>query len=621
VTRLDADLDDVVIDLRAPDASPVLDYIRALYDEYSTLGDGDVATYIPELETADPSWFGICVVTVDGHRFEVGDTDVPFTIQSISKPFVYGIALEDRGVDAVLQRVGVEPSGDVFNSIVVDASNRPFNPMVNAGAIVTAGLVKGSTDADQIARVDDTLARYAGRRLHVDPAVFASERATGDRNRAIAYLMRSFGMIDGDVDATVDRYFRQCSVVVTTRDLAMMAATLANRGRNPVTGDVALDDHYLEHVLSVMSTCGMYDYAGEWAYTVGLPAKSGVAGGVIAVLPGQFGIGVFSPRLDGRGNSVRGVRVCQRFASDFSLHPMRFQPEVGAVVRSSHRGSDARSHRVRPNEEYQLLATRGDAIRVLELQGDLFFGSAERVFRTVVEDLDGVEYVVLDLKRVGTIDDAAATILANLATALDAADRVLVVAHVAGRDDAVLGMLAARGSRLVADTDLALEWCEERVLSGTRDLAAVPSAALDQQALFDGLSPEALAAIEARVTVPHAGAGDLLIEAGAPADALFFVLSGSASVWLTVDGDTRGRRLTTLGPGVEFGELALLDEGVRSASVFADGECVIARLGVDDLRALESEQPGVVGAIYRNLARNLAGRLRRANEQLRTLAR
>ena len=210
--------------------SPIASYLAALLDEYREADDGELATYIPELRHADPTWFSICVCTTDGHVYEVGDSGVEFTIQSISKPFVFGAALDRRGRDDVFARVGVEPSGNPFNAIVVDDEQRPFNPMVNAGAIVTTAMVETE------ARILDCLGAFAGRELAVDESVYESERATGDRNRAISFLMRSFGVMDADADVAVDHYFRQCSVAVTGRDLAVMGATLANRGRNPVTG-------------------------------------------------------------------------------------------------------------------------------------------------------------------------------------------------------------------------------------------------------------------------------------------------------------------------------------------------------------------------------------------------
>lgn len=295
--------------------------LNELHLKYRNLGEGAVADYIPELARANPDWFAICAVTPDGQIYEIGDYEQQFTIQSMSKPFVYGLALEDHGRDAVLQRVGVEPTGDAFNSIIkLDSSNRPHNPCVNAGAIATTSMIKGNGPTERLNRMLELFRKYIGRKAYVDMSVFMSERTTGHRNRAIAYLMLNFGMIENEVEQILDLYFQQCSILVTCRDMAVMGATLANGGVNPLTGERALDANYIRDVLTVMYTCGMYDYAGEWAYSVGLPAKSGVAGGIFAVVPNKLGIAVYSPRLDSRGNSVRGIRVCEELSQNFGMH-------------------------------------------------------------------------------------------------------------------------------------------------------------------------------------------------------------------------------------------------------------------------------------------------------------
>ena len=271
---------------------PVEGLLHDVWREVSGLHDGEIATYIPELAKADPATCGISLATLDGQVYVAGDL-TPFSIQSVSKPFAYALALADRGEHAVLAKVGTEPTGDPFNSISIDvATGRAHNPMVNAGAIVTSTLVDGTTRDAQFERLLAGLSGFAGRPLDVDEEVFASERDTGDRNRAIAYLMRSAGLLEDDVDEQVELYFRQCSVLVTARDLAVMAATLANGGLNPVTGEQVVPRHIVASVLTVMTTCGMYDYAGEWLFRVGLPAKSGVSGGISAALPGQLGLGV-----------------------------------------------------------------------------------------------------------------------------------------------------------------------------------------------------------------------------------------------------------------------------------------------------------------------------------------
>lgn len=308
------------------DISQLKDQISALYEKYKDNHDGAVATYIPELGKADPADFAISLATVQGEVFSVGDAQREFTIQSICKPMAFIMALEKHGREKTLRHVGVEPSGDPFNSIELDPKNgppRPFNPMVNAGAISVASLIKGYRGLG-VAEYVERLGRAAGRELRVDEAVRDSEAATGHRNRAIAWLMRNFDIIDADVDETLHQYFSQCSVLVNCADLAVIGATLANMGENPITGEDVFGIQYVKDALAVMFTCGMYDFAGEWAYRVGLPAKSGVSGGIMAVVNRQMSIAVYSPRLDARGNSVRGIQVCTELAEEFGLHAFDF---------------------------------------------------------------------------------------------------------------------------------------------------------------------------------------------------------------------------------------------------------------------------------------------------------
>ena len=313
-------LDGLIGSLRSA-VAPMRGTLQGLHAKYRDVSSGNVANYIPELALANPNWFGISVVTVDGQAFDVGDHQQLFSIQSVSKPFVFGQALDDHGRDAVLAKVGVEPTGEAFNAIVLDEqSNRPFNPLVNAGAIATADLIHGKDFADRIKRLTGTFNRYAGRELYIDNAIFMSERTTGHRNRAIAHLMLNFGMVSDKIEDSLELYFQQCSILVNAHDLAVMGATLANAGTNPLTKQRAIEQQHVKDVLSVMLTCGMYDYAGEWAYRVGLPAKSGVGGGICAVVPGVAGIGIFSPLLDARGNSVRGIKVCEDLSTRFGLH-------------------------------------------------------------------------------------------------------------------------------------------------------------------------------------------------------------------------------------------------------------------------------------------------------------
>ena len=295
--------------------------IERLHARHADLDEGEVATYIPELAKADPRAFGIAVASAQGRIFEVGDAQVPFTIQSVSKPLVFGLAVETLGHDAVLAHVDVEPSGDAFNSIQLQpGTNRPFNPLINAGAIAVAGALHARFGDEAFEMTLERLGEAAGRRLELDETVYRSESATGHRNRAIGHLLLNFGRIETDVEAALDLYFRQCSILVTARDLAVIGATLSNMGQNPLTGREVFDIRAVKDMLSIMFTCGMYDYSGQWAYRVGVPAKSGVSGGVMAVVNRQLGIAAWSPRLDARGNSRRGVEVCVGLADELGLH-------------------------------------------------------------------------------------------------------------------------------------------------------------------------------------------------------------------------------------------------------------------------------------------------------------
>lgn len=297
--------------------------------------------YPPEAAGVERDVFAIALASVDGEVYEVGDCRTRFPLQSLSKVFSYALALGDHGRDRLLERVGVEPSGEAFDSIVFDERNhRPYNPMVNGGALVTSSLVGGTDPEERFDRILTGLRRYAGNDdLVVDERAFEGELRTADRNRATAYLMRSRGMLEGDVEGILALYLRQCSVLVTCRDLAVMAATLANGCVNPLTGDRVLPRAYVRDVLSVLHTCGMYDAAGQWAYDVGVPAKSGVSGGILAVVPGKGGIGVFSPGLDAYGNSVRGVRVCREMSERLGLHVFATDAEDAILGSAARAGS------------------------------------------------------------------------------------------------------------------------------------------------------------------------------------------------------------------------------------------------------------------------------------------
>ncbi len=523
---------------------------------------GAPADYIPELAAVAPDSFGLCLATADGLVYEVGDTDIGFTIQSISKPFTYALALADRGLDGVAEHIDVEPSGEPFNEISLEPeTQRPSNPMINSGAITAASLINGRDAADKFERVRRCYSRFAGRELTMDQAVYESEARTGFRNRAIGYMLRSVGIIDDDPDDAVDRYFRQCSIEITCADLAMMAATLADNGVNPKTHERALSTSLTERVLSVMTTCGMYNAAGDWVTTVGLPAKSGVGGGIIAVLPGQLGISVYSPRLDGHGNSVRGAAACRELSRRLELHFCHVTRSARTAIRADYSVAQLPSRLRRTPEDAEVLAAHGDRARVYELHGDLLFAGAERAVRAIEANADELDALVIDLRRVGEVSQVARGMVEQLQT-----DLVRRGSRVALVDpDAKLGHEASsldpddpRG-RVFIDRDTATEWCEDIVLDRRRPAgtSARTSIDLDEHPLLVGLDPADRDRLCAEFVVRTFARGEVIAERGEPRSGLYLILDGR--VRGTFPGtDGRVHRLVTFSAGMSFGEIPML---------------------------------------------------------------
>lgn len=300
-----------------PDEGEIAQLVVQAHNRYRDVDDGKVADYIPALANASPHLFGICVAGARGHLFAVGDTDVAFSIQSVSKPFVFALVCQAIGHDRARDVLGVNSTGLPFDSVMAVEMNdrRTMNPMVNAGAIATTSLVPGATAEEKWKHVRDGLSRFAGRSLDLDDAVYASESATNLRNQGIAHLLEGYGQLHCDPEHATDVYTRQCSLAVTVTDLAVMGATLADGGVNPVTGERVIDERHCKHVLAVLATAGLYERTGDWLFDVGLPGKSGVSGGIVTVSPGKGGLAVFSPPLDEAGNSVRGQLVT-RFLSE-----------------------------------------------------------------------------------------------------------------------------------------------------------------------------------------------------------------------------------------------------------------------------------------------------------------
>ena len=284
---------------------------------------GRVADYIPELAKANPDALGIYVIGSEGKHSWAGDCHQPFTIQSVVKPILLLQALLDNGVEAVQSRVGVEATGkpfDAINAVDQPLSSGNLNPMVNMGAIVMCSLIHGDSYGERFERLLALTRRLAGNEeIGVDEDVYRSEKSHGSKNRALAYLLKSYGLLEDDVEEVLDCYFRACSIRVDCRDLANIGAALSNRGRLPVSNQRVFPSHLARYVNAVLMTCGMYNGSGEFAVRVGIPAKSGVAGGIMGVVPTRMGIGIYAPALDGKGNSLAGIQLLERLSRELYL--------------------------------------------------------------------------------------------------------------------------------------------------------------------------------------------------------------------------------------------------------------------------------------------------------------
>ncbi|MFG1480417.1 glutaminase A [Xanthobacter sp. V4C-4] len=598
--------------------TPLHRFLNRTHAALAPLHDGEVPSYIPELAKAAPDQFGIALATTDGHLYEVGDTRVPFTVQSISKAVVFALALDTLGAEAVEAAIGVEPSGDAFNSIRLSADNRPFNAMVNAGAIACSGLIADARGAEAFPLIAATLGRFAGRPLEVDEAVFTSERITGDRNRAIAYLLRNYGGIRGTVDAVLDVYFRQCSLLVTARDLAIMGATFANHGVNPVTGETVASPYAIARTLAVMSSSGMYDFAGEWIYRVGVPAKSGVGGGILAALPSQLGLGTFSPRLDVHGNSVRGIKTCEMLSEAFDLHLLSRRDDAHSCVLADYDFRAVPAKPGRQQREEQILAARLGAIRVLELAGKLSFASTDYVSRRLADPAAVPEFLILNLHRVTTITDAGMSLLLDmLKDQLPPATTTVVAGVDAGAPVAPrVWALKNEGARvrIFPTYEAAVEWAEDQIIYRH---GGFPERSLDsdlgRQALLLGLSAQDVAELGRLCTRTAYPAGTEIMSKDAATATVYFLLRGVVSARGSHD-----TRIDTLIPGMAFGELALIDEP-RAGHVRADTEAICMELPVEQFRAFQDTHPRAAERIIRNLAVLLAGRIRRATARIEML--
>ena len=591
--------------------------LEGLHERCLGLVDGAPADYIPELAKADPTDFGIAVGTVDGRIYTVGDTDKLFTIQSISKPFVYGLALDLLGTERMKAKVGVEPSGEAFNAISLDpATGRPRNPMINAGAIATTAQIS-SHDPDNAEEILlGYFAELAGRPLSIDENAYQSERQSGHRNRAISHLLRNFDIIETDPEQALDLYFRQCSILVSCRDLAVMAATLACQGGNPFTAARPLTSQTTTRLLALMATCGTYDFAGQWLYDVGMPAKSGVAGGVLAVVPGRLGIATYSPPLDPLGNSVRGIAVCNALSKELGLSLFNQYPENSTTIRRSYKGSQRHSRRFRPPAQVQCLQKNRDSLRIVHAQGVLDFAAIERLIAELALLLVNAWILVIDFANVSELPEESRHLLVQELASLRCEGVVVLLVrcdHLAL--DGGPGIGGHDRPMTFLHLDQAIERAEDLLLESMLPEHSGGRPAEEEAnyggflELLDPIHHQTLFSIS---QLRQFEAGDLVIRKGEPGDELFIVKSGRFTVTIQLQGKNNvlhESRLATFEPGMCFGEIAFLSKQTRSADVIADlpGSCwVLSRLAFDQLR---QRDPSIVTDILLALTGDLGKKL------------
>jgi glutaminase len=313
-----------------PPPDRVTTLVAEAYNRFKSNAEGKISTVYPALARVPSNLFGVCVAGTSGNVYAVGDAECEFTIMSVSKPFVFALVCQELGVEDVRQKIGVNATGLAFNSLAGIERNPDgrTNPMVNSGAIATTSLVPGATSKAKWNFIHEGLSRFAGRTLSVNDEVYLSASETNYRNRSIARLLQSYGRIYADPAEAVDLYTKQCALNVSAKDLAVMGATLADGGVNPITNERVIDAVVCHYALAVMTTAGLYETSGDWLFDIGLPGKSGIGGGIVTVSPGKGGLGTFAPPLDGAGNSVKGQLVAQFLSRQLGMDLFVSQPEI-----------------------------------------------------------------------------------------------------------------------------------------------------------------------------------------------------------------------------------------------------------------------------------------------------
>lgn len=582
--------------------SPIQQYLDDVHSGLISELGGTTMAQSPNTAGANPMDFGLAMTTADGYTYASGDADVQFSIQSVSKVFGYAIALQDRGFAYMDDRIDVEPSGDPFNEISLDAeTGKPANAMINAGAIAAVAQIKATSRKSVFDRILEICSEAAGRELHMDEAIYQSDLELGKRNRALAWLLASSEIIDIDPIEAFDNYVRQCAISVTSRDLSVMAATLANFGTNPVTGVEVFDTRVVQRVLSVMLTCGMYDDSGDWVSSVGMPAKSGVGGGILGVLPGQLGLASYSPRLDQHGSSVRGLAAYEQISKDLELHFVRTSKAGLSTIRNLSSVDKTPSTVRRPEAAQDVLQEHGHKAQIVEVMGDLLFSGAEVVCRVVADSLDDESVcVVLDLSRTDDIAEVSVATLSRLADSLDEQDIALGLVDADERLDGLRVPLEME-VKSFGTRNAALEWAENKILKEFGTPECFPANTVREFPLLSTLSDEAVDAIKQHLVEENYEEGTVIRKIGQVFDGLWFITSGRIETLAPQESGKR-RRLALLTPGMTFGESALDERTRQSATVRAVTDVKTRHLTAEGIDKLTEENPQAMVEFWRAVA-------------------
>jgi glutaminase len=440
---------------------------------------------------------------------------------------------------------------------------------------------------------------------------------TGDRNRAIAWLLRNYSRLPDDVDFVLDVYFKQCSILVTSHDLAVMAATLANSGINPVTREQIISPYVVARTLSVMTSSGMYDYAGQWLYKVGMPAKSGVGGGIIASLPAALGMGTYSPNLDTYGNSVRGIKVCERISSYLNLHVLSRKDDVKTCILADYSIMGISSRRNRRQEEIKILQKYHSDVRIIELIGALTFATMDYISRTLVTSPPNLKYLILDLRRVPGVSAAAEELLVSLKDDFRKNNIKCIITGVK-IDSEIYEKINSKNkifNENFALLDDAIEWVEDEIIHHHGGKISVnEKISLNQQSLLADFSEREIQNLSKICNEINFKSGERIITAGEPSNSFYFLLIGKVSVKLR-----SGVRLSSLSAGMSFGEMALL-ENIRSADIWADTDVTCLELTLGAYNEFRKAYPECGEKLMRNGAYLLSQRLRMANTKVDILS-